>query len=426
VRAELSAADVERLAVRRVTCPITKFREWLSAVKDLDYPVEGFTALLGEFAEAEGFASAKDILNSYFGIIDGEVKWVKIGVLTNVAQMTAGVELIKSKEAYDRYVEFRNEDGPKEAAAIHTSMFWLRAELETSVVDSTLAATFVSVGLTTLILAIFTGSLRLSLSVVVIVAGTLTCITSSLVVGLEWQFGATEALMLIVLLGFAVDYSLHVGEAFQHVPEPKIENTLNLVGMAVVSAAITTFGTAFFLLFCHIQLLARFGTGIMLCTFWSLVFSLLFFPPFLSLIKGSRNFMSYLRSSTASTDDDDDPPTTVVVHGPHDVVDSSSAPRRPSRPKESSTKESSTGPPGVDWQYEIRPGEWRSYNPQDLGDVESLYVQSLQGGSAIHQVTLGGNTYSLHFQKMTQMNTSIGGRSIKKIRRTGPEVDPSF
>ena len=82
----------------------------------------------------------------------------------------------------------------------------------------------------------------------------------------------------------------------------------------------------------------------------------------------------------------------------------------------------------VDWQYEIRPGsdEWRSYNPQDLGDVESLYVQSQQGGGAIHQMTLGGSTYSLHFQKMTQMNTSIGGRSIKKIRRTGPEVDPSF
>ena len=107
-------------------------------------------------------------------------------------------------------------------------------------------------------------------------------------------------------------------------------------------------------------------------------------------------------------------------------MDSSSAPRRPSRPKESSTKESSTGPPGVDWQYEIRPGYWRSYNPQDLGDVESLYVQSQQGGGAIHQMTLGGSTYSLHFQKMTQMNTSIGGRSIKKIRRTGPEVDPSF
>ena len=48
--------------------------------------------------------------------------------------------------------------------------------------------------------------------------------------------------MLIVLLGFAVDYSLHVGEAFQHVPEPKIENTLNLVGMAVVSAAIPDVG----------------------------------------------------------------------------------------------------------------------------------------------------------------------------------------
>ena len=86
-----------------------------------------------------------------------------------------------------------------------------------------------------------------------------------------------------------------------------------------------------------------------------------------------------------------------------------------------------TVPPDVDWQYENRPGEWKSYDPGNLGDVESRYMHFLQGGGAIHEVTLGGAaTYSLHFQKMTQMNTRTGGKSIRRIRRTGPPVDPSF
>ena len=54
-----------------------------------------------------------------------------------------------------------------------------------------------------------------------------------------------------------------------------------------------------------------------------------------------------------------------------------------------------TVPPDVDWQYENRPGEWKSYDPGDLGDVESRYMHFLQGGGAIHEVTLGGAaTYS--------------------------------
>ena len=119
---------------------------------------------------------------------------------------------------------------------------------------------------------------------VLAVAATLAMVVASMLALLGWEFGATEALMVIVLIGFSVDYALHVGEAFRHVTEPRVEQTFALVGGAVLCAAATTAGSAFFLLFCQIALLNRFGKGILLCTAYSLLYSLVFFPASLAVL----------------------------------------------------------------------------------------------------------------------------------------------
>ena len=46
-------------------------------------------------------------------------------------------------------------------------------------------------------------------------------------VGLGWTFGAVEAISLILFVGFSVDYTLHVAEAFHMAPAR--ENGMNKV-----------------------------------------------------------------------------------------------------------------------------------------------------------------------------------------------------
>merc|ERR1719201_2222066 len=53
-------------------------------------------------------------------------------------------------------------------------------------------------------------------------AATMFCV-------LRWTFGAIEAIGLILFVGFSVDYTLHVAEAFHHAPMPKVENALHHV-----------------------------------------------------------------------------------------------------------------------------------------------------------------------------------------------------
>ena len=80
-----------------------------------------------------------------------------------------------------------------------------------------------------------------------------TCQAATMFCVLKWTFGPVEAIGLILFVGFSVDYTLHVAEAFHHAPPPKVENALRHVGKAVMSAAATTIGSAFFLFFCTVN-----------------------------------------------------------------------------------------------------------------------------------------------------------------------------
>jgi multidrug efflux pump subunit AcrB len=110
---------------------------------------------------------------------------------------------------------------------------------------------------------------------------------------LRWTFGAIEAIGLILFVGFSVDYTLHVAEAFHHAPMPKVENALHHVGWAVVSAAFTTTGSAFFLFFCTVQVFVKFGGAIILNSAWSLLFALVFFPALLTILPARYHEEAY-------------------------------------------------------------------------------------------------------------------------------------
>ena len=99
----------------------------------------------------------------------------------------------------------------------------------------------------------FTGSAWLACFVSLTVFMIVTCQAATMFCILRWTFGPVEAIGLILFVGFSVDYTLHVAEAFHHAAPPKVENALRHVGRAVMSAAFTTTGSAFFLFFCTVH-----------------------------------------------------------------------------------------------------------------------------------------------------------------------------
>merc|ERR1719316_39060 len=148
------------------------------------------------------------------------------------------------------------------------------------------AITCAAISLSCALVAImmFTASAWLAFFVSLTVFMIVTCQAATMFCILRWTFGPVEAIGLILFVGFSVDYTLHVAEAFHHAPPPKVENALRRVGGAVVSAASTTSGSAFFLFFCTIQVFVQFGGAMILNALWSLLFALVFFPALLTVL----------------------------------------------------------------------------------------------------------------------------------------------
>ena len=67
------------------------------------------------------------------------------------------------------------------------------------------------------------------------------------------KMGVNESLALVMLVGFAVDYVLHLGTDFMHSPavtrEDKMRQSYREMGVSILSGSITTIGCGVWLLF---------------------------------------------------------------------------------------------------------------------------------------------------------------------------------
>merc|ERR1712050_283188 len=96
------------------------------------------------------------------------------------------------------------------------------------------------------------GSIAVS-SVIVIVTNSI-----GLICILGWKLGIIEAIVLIVIVGVSVDYSVHISHAYNHAFEKegktraelridKAYHAVGSMGISLLSGMITSIGSAIFL-----------------------------------------------------------------------------------------------------------------------------------------------------------------------------------
>merc|ERR1719424_2053863 len=96
----------------------------------------------------------------------------------------------------------------------HASKLWVRAEAEKVILDSTLVTLGISLGCVFLGIFLFTRSVHLAFLVMIVVMSIIVCLLFFMVVLMQWPIGAIEILSLIVFVGFAVDYCLHLAHKY--------------------------------------------------------------------------------------------------------------------------------------------------------------------------------------------------------------------
>ena len=106
-------------------------------------------------------------------------------------------------------------------------------------VAGSITAAALSIGVIFGILVLLTGSIPLAIGVTLSVICITVCMCGTMLYVFGWTVGALEALMILLLVGLSVNYSLRIGEAYRYAPEPKLPHAMHRAGAAVLPTPAT-------------------------------------------------------------------------------------------------------------------------------------------------------------------------------------------
>ncbi|XP_064621245.1 protein dispatched homolog 1-like [Lineus longissimus] len=118
-----------------------------------------------------------------------------------------------------------------------------------------------------------------------------------------WKLGILEGLNMCFVVGLAVDYTVHMAQAYSmsiySQRSERIRDSLQHVAISILSGAATTLGASCFMFLCRVHFFLQFGIFIFATIGFSILFALVFFPALLSVLGPSGTFGNLLRPGGA-------------------------------------------------------------------------------------------------------------------------------
>ena len=100
-----------------------------------------------------------------------------------------------------------------------------------------------------------------------------------------YELGVSESIAMVIIIGFSVDYVVHLGAHYVHKKSPdrtdRTSDALGAMGVSIFSGAVTTFGSGVFLYGGHMIFFQKFALIITTTVFVSLIYALVYFVAFL-------------------------------------------------------------------------------------------------------------------------------------------------
>eukprot|EP01083_Nonionella_stella_P149835 476462_1 len=215
------------------------------------------------------------------GIIDNEFKFAYIEFKIPYAYYSEHKPEVFA-DLEDIVLQF-NEMAPKGVSNAYqtTTMGWAWMITQDGFVTSAVQGIGIAVPLALLCLVLSTQNLIISLYATSAIVGIVACEVALMVLQ-GWELGISESISVVMIVGFSVDYVVHLGNAYIECPESEIRYdrlkfSLFTMGISVVSGALTTFGSGFWLIFPEFLFFKKFGILVMSVVTFSLFFSMVYF-----------------------------------------------------------------------------------------------------------------------------------------------------
>lgn len=160
--------------------------------------------------------------------------------------------------------------------------------LQESLVWGTLVAAIVAAVISFILIIVMTLSIRLSIISTFSFISIITFVTATVIL-IGWSFDVFQSIIVTVLIGLAVDFTIHYAIAYKHSPSKanrklRVIYSLSSVSSPITLSFVTTFIAGAFMLFSSVLVYIQIGTFLMLMSAISWFVSTFFFGSFLAIL----------------------------------------------------------------------------------------------------------------------------------------------
>jgi len=282
--------DIELLRISETRCWIQNFAEYVEG-SGHKFPVTTeFHTLVNQWAATNTIASQQ--ATTYLWFRGGKLKASRMMFQIDVNRQSAVPAAQEHQERWDAYLRSYNAEASMFAYGTwHTSDLWVRTQVLQELASSTVSTVAIVLLLAFFGMLGFTGDFWLAIFVVLATTFVISGILFFIVVVNKWPVGPVEVISLIVFIGYATTYSLHVAHRYgspdsitkmtkseQELPSAvRYQRTLwslQSIGGAALGSAITTAGCSVFLLQCQMPIFQKLGAVVLIVTVFSIVTAL--------------------------------------------------------------------------------------------------------------------------------------------------------
>ncbi|XP_070577309.1 protein dispatched homolog 1-like isoform X2 [Ptychodera flava] len=164
---------------------------------------------------------------------------------------------------------------------------WHSFKIRKNLADSAKRSVAIGIAIALPLLVIATQNIITGVMATISIGLTTVCVIGSIPIA-GWKYGVLESGNLSMTVGLVVDYVVHLAKAYHCSTKEdrlgRLQDTLESVGVSVISGAATTIGASVFMLFAKIVFFMQFGVFIFCAISFSMLFSLGLFTTMLGIM----------------------------------------------------------------------------------------------------------------------------------------------
>ena len=288
-----SRACLDRTLVRRRQglCFTEGFQAWLEAGgREFPTPPELFRQSLLEFYRASESKPYREDIGFVPNAATAEEE-LKYLILTFNSTFRFPQPLGLSEEVFESWEGFASEinaAAPEGMEGYQTTRYsWMWLATQRSLVKNAVTGVSICFVLAFLVINVATGNWIVSLCTTITIVG-IVCTTMGVgvVAMMGYPLGISEAIAIVILIGFSMDYVLHLAGAYVESKRDdrlgRIQDALTTMGISITAGAVTTLLSGIPLFFAVITFFTKFGFFIFFTICVSFLWATLFFSSAMS------------------------------------------------------------------------------------------------------------------------------------------------